>query len=142
MHILNEGRGSYLEFLRNLGPQVLIMVVAIISGVNYIPTCCYPENFWATFFIVCIWTTWTLAVIANVANFITNFTDSVVEFKDAHETTGITVWERIKLLWSKRKSFFFELILVFLVAEVGMVAVVFTGISTAAGLLNNLHLKM
>lgn len=34
MHLLNAGRATFLEFLRNLTPQALILSIAIIAGMK------------------------------------------------------------------------------------------------------------
>ncbi|QDW65655.1 hypothetical protein [Luteimonas granuli] len=73
MKILAEGKGAFLEFLRNLTPQVLLFVFALTAWVKLDFTTIDLSN-WATtlaFYVCAI--TLALAVIANMTQFIENY---------------------------------------------------------------------
>lgn len=142
MHLLNEGKESFLEFLRNLGPQIIILVVTIILLAKIEKTTAPGEWYKQLALLVVLGTTFGLAFLANLNNFIEKFTATVPEFK-THERSGeIGPRDRMKLLWSTRKSFFLELVIVMAIIEVSLVAVILSSIATSVGALNNLHIKL
>lgn len=76
MHILDGGRTAYLEFLRNLSSQAIILAVAfvVIAKNNLQPlTCCYIENTKETFVTISCFALWFFACLANLTLFMEKF---------------------------------------------------------------------
>lgn len=73
MKILGEGRGPFLEFLRNLTPQVLLLAFALSVWVRLDFTTFDLSNWTTTLaFYVCA-ITFVLAVIANMNQFLESY---------------------------------------------------------------------
>lgn len=146
MHIFNEGRAPFLEFLRNLTPQAFILTFALIAGYRLEPTCCYPENTKQTAIFLYFLSIWLVAVWANSSLFIEKYLVSVKKINRASRLlirTGVVGLRNLKALlkhtWRKQRSVFFEAIIVFFVVEFGFVVVILAAIGSANTFIKSLH---
>ena len=146
MHIFQAGRGSFLEFLRNLTPQVLIFSIGIVAGYKLEPTCCYPENLKQTCIFICFISIGFAAIWANCSLFIENYLISFKRIGRASKllnSLGVSgtrnLHALIKHTWRKRRIVFIELVIVFVLVEFGLVVVLFTAVSTSVSVLKTIH---
>jgi len=142
MHLLTHGKESFLEFLRNLGPQIIIFVAVIVLQIKLPSVSSGVEWYKQVALLVALWATWGLAFLANLNNFIEKFTNTVPEFKDYERNKGQGTWKLIKLLWKARKSFFFELMVVATIIEVSIVVVILSSMAGAFAAITNLHIDI
>jgi hypothetical protein len=139
MHILKDGRRAFLEFLRNLTPQAVVLALVFISilkleeGKGSIPVLMlYAIIFTAAFY-------------ANASLFIE---DAVKSYKPINNELsqlrgqGITnwrlTWRLIKFTWKNQKMFFVELLSIIVIVESGFAFVFITGITSADNFLQHL----
>lgn len=146
MQILKEGRSAYLEFLRNLTPQALLLSFALVAGRDLQPSCCYPENFKRTAVFFCFLFIWAMAVWANSSIFIEKYLVSVDRINRASRLLirkGVKGLKGLRALllfsWRSERSIFWEAVIVFLVVEFGLVVVVMAAIGSATSYINLLH---
>jgi len=146
MQIFKNGRAAYLEFLRNLTPQAVILSAALISGRNLEATCCYPENFKQTMIFLCFFSMWIAAVWANSSIFIEKYLVSVEKLNRVARTlrklgfSGLNNMKRVAVYsWRNERMIFIEALIVFAVVEFGLVGVVFSAISTATAILKAIY---
>lgn len=141
MQIFKSGRAPYLDFLRNLTPQAVILSVALIAGRNLEATCCYPENFKQTIIFLCFLCMWIAAVWANSSIFIEKYLVSVERLNRAAKTLrklgfkGFSNFKGVAIhSWRNERMIFVEALVVFAIVEFGLVTVVFSAVSTAAAI--------
>jgi hypothetical protein len=146
MHILKDGRSAYLEFLRNLTPQIVILSLALVAGHRLQPTCCYPENAKQTFIFLFILATWILALWANSSLFIKNYLVAAEKIDRASRLlirAGVRDWRNLHLLfcfaWRNERAIFWEVIIVFTIILFGLVIVGTSAISSATTFLMMFH---
>ncbi|MGE8449993.1 MAG: hypothetical protein ACN6OP_05070 [Pseudomonadales bacterium] len=146
MQIFKNGRAPYLDFLRNLTPQAVILSVALIAGRNLEPTCCYPENFKQTVIYICFLLMWIAALWANSSIFIEKYlvsTDKLNRVARTLSKLGVKGFGNLKLVavysWRKERMIFVEALVVFAIVELGLVTVVFSAVSTAAAIFRAIH---
>jgi hypothetical protein len=146
MHIFNEGRAPFLEFLRNLTPQAVLLSFAIVAGHKLRPTCCYPENAEQSLIFLCFLSIWFAAVWANSSLFIEKYLVSVKRIDRAAKLLvrkGVTGFRNLGALLiyalRKQRMVFVEAVVVFVVVEFGLVAVAISAITSATALMNLLH---
>lgn len=142
MHIFRAGRGPFLEFLRNLTSQALILSIALVAGYNLEPTCCYPENTKQTVIFISFVIIAFIAIWANCSLFIENYLISVERINRVSRLLaclGISgaqnLCATVRYTWRKQRMVFAEVVIVFILVEFGLIAVLFTAISTSAGIL-------
>ena len=73
MHILKAGKASFLEFLRNLTPQVLLATLSLLAFGNVATTRPCWENFGLTVLGAVFTIVLLLAALANSIQFIVNY---------------------------------------------------------------------
>lgn len=73
MHVLGAGRVAFLEFLRNLTPQILLLSLALVVSSKLTNSCCYVENVSITLTAIAFWMLWFLAFSTNLAHFFENY---------------------------------------------------------------------
>lgn len=142
MHIFKEGRAPFLEFLRNLTPQALLLSFAMVAGYRLELTCCYPENTQQTLVSIFLLAIWLTAVWANSSLFIEKYlvaVDRIHPISRLLIRRGVTGLRHLCALlcyaWRKERMVFVEAIVVFLVVELGLSAQVMYAIGSAVGLL-------
>lgn len=145
MHITKDGRAPFLDFLRNLTPQTLVLSFGLIAGNKLQPTCCYSENAKQTVIFFCFFVIWVLAVWANSSLFIEKYLVSVERINRAARlliklrVTGLrNLSTLLRYAWRNERSIFFEVVVVFVVVEFGLVVVVMSAIGSATALLKAL----
>lgn len=146
MHILKDGRGPFLEFLRNLTPQAVLLSFALVTGYKLQPTCCHPENAKQTAIFFCFLAIWLAAAWGNSSLFIEKYLISVKRIDRASKLLirlGVTGFRNLGALlayaWRKQRTVFVEAVVVFVVVEFGLVVVAMSAISSATALLKLLH---
>ena len=75
MKILGEGRPVFLEFLRNLTPQVLLLAVVLSMWLQIDLRTFDASNWFSTLMFFACTATLFLAVVANTMQFIDGYTD-------------------------------------------------------------------
>lgn len=146
MHIFKDGRVPFLEFLRNLTPQALVLSFALVAGNKLQPTCCYLENAKQSGIFVCFLVIWGIAAWANSSLFIEKYLVSAKPIGRASRllikfgVKGLANLRAVlKYAWRNERLIFVESIVVFAVVELGLVVVVLSAIGSAAALLKLLH---
>ncbi|WP_227818249.1 hypothetical protein [Nitrogeniibacter aestuarii] len=141
MHVLKEGKEAFLEFLRNLTPQALLLGIALVSGRNLTLTCCYPENAAQTLAAFGFGGLALLAAWSSSALFIEKY------FVAADDMEGISLQlkrdglvginylkELLKHACRRHKILFVEAIFIVFVVEFAIAAVFVVAIANAAGI--------
>lgn len=140
MHLFKEGRAPFLEFLRNLTPQALILSIAMLSGHNLQWSCCHVENTWETILSAVFFMIWVAAVWANSSLFVQRYLISVERIDRVSKRLGqrkVTGFRHLQMLltyaWRYRRVVL-ELVFVGAVLEIGMTAVVIFGVTNSQAL--------
>lgn len=114
MHLFKEGRAPFLEFLRNLTPQALILSIAMLSGHNLQWSCCHVENTWETILSAVFFMIWVAAVWANSSLFVQRYLISVERIDRVSKRLGqrkVTGFRHLQMLltyaWRYRRVVFF-----------------------------------
>ena len=142
MHILNAGRGAFLEFLRNLTPQVLMLSLIFIWSRQFNFRELDIGNAWNTIVFFLFVAVFALAAIANSLHFM----DSALSSTDWLETEAarirteeVTLWQRLlmlaKTITLKKPVLLIEMIVAMLVVQIGLLAMITSGILSAVRLL-------
>lgn len=141
MHLFKDGRAPFLEFLRNLTPQALILSIAILSGHDLQWSCCHVENTWETILSAVFFMIWVAAVWANSSLFVQRYLISVERIDRVSKRLGqrkVTGFRHLQMLltyaWRYRRVVFLELVFVGAVLEIGMTAVVIFGVTNSQAL--------
>jgi len=143
MHLLKDGRATFLDFLRNLTPQVLLFTMALISSHRLEPSCCYWKNTPQTAIFLCFALIGLAAIWANSSQFIENYLVSVKSIDLESKRligTGIKGFSHFKALlayaWRDHRSFFWEAVVVAVIVEAGVVTALFIAIGNSTSLLH------
>jgi hypothetical protein len=144
-HILTDGRAPFLEFLRNLTPQVILLAVGLRLGAKLHPFNWDPSNWQATSLFIVVIAIWLAAVYANTTTFIEKYLEAASKpiedeskrlFKD-----GVNgprhIWEIMKFSFKNQKSIFFEMIILVGTIEVGLLASVVMAIQQGSQLFSH-----
>jgi len=144
--IFSYARGPFLEFLRNLTPQILLLSIAIIMGTKLDLTKFDLSNTWNTMPFILVMGTFFAAVIANMFMFIEGSCRSIEEIDEQSKrlhSEGIKglahLKELVVLLFKKSKVLFFEVTVALLIVQVGFLAVYISSIQAAINLYNAIH---
>lgn len=135
-----ETRRAFLEFLRNLTPQILFLTIALISSSNLELNKfdLSAAGLWRTLpFALCIFV-FLGSAMANVGIFIDSAVTSSPELDERTEeirSTDVSSWKRTWLLicaaWKHNKSAFFQIILAMVICEVAFVVVYIVAVQGA-----------
>lgn len=144
--IFSYARGPFLEFLRNLTPQILLLSIAIIMGAKLDLTKFDLSNTWSTMLFITVIGTFFAAAIANMFMFIEGSCRSIEEIDEKSkrlQSDGIKGVAHIKelgvQLFKKSKVLFFEVAVVMLIVQVGFLAVTISSIQAATNLYIVIH---
>lgn len=146
--IFTTAKGPFLEFLRNLTPQILLFSIAIVLATKLDLNRWDLNNKLNTVPFILVLIVFFSAAIANLLMFFENSCRSLDWLdKESREllSKGIKRWAYVKII-SRRiledgKMFFLELLIAMLVVQVGL-AVVFVGsIQAASNLYTAIHHK-
>lgn len=139
--IFSYARGPFLEFLRNLTPQILLFSIAIILGSKLDINKIDISNTLNSIPFILVVAVFFSAAIANMFMFIENSCKSVdwidEKSKKFHKK-GIKGWRHLRylsvLLWRNSKIFFVEIVVAILIVQVGFSAVFLSSIQAATNL--------
>lgn len=144
--ILTTGKGPFLEFLRNLTPQILLFSVALVLTVKLDLNKVDLENWRATLPFLAMISIFVCAAMANVLNFIEASCRSfspIDEESKRLKKEGITGFRHFniiwKMLWKKSKWAIVEMLIAIFVVQVGWGAVIVASITSAAKLYMTMH---
>ncbi len=142
MYLLNEGRAAFLEFLRNLTPQALILSIAIIAGMRLDFTKVNFENAGPTFIFWVLIMIWGMAAWSNSSLFLEK---SLVSVKPVSRASRLFARRGLRGLrltgtnliysWRNQRIIFAELVVLIIVIEFGLVVVAISGIFTALSII-------
>lgn len=142
--LLGKARTHYLEFLRNLTPQVLLFSVVLILGGKLNFTKFDISNWYGTLLFCLFLLYFCLAFYANSSLFYekcfernyvwTRRVSLVLNKKEYPPLKRAAV--RIREVWRRRKVEFIEMIIVFHLLQAALAAVVFIGTHSAIQFLN------
>lgn len=134
MYILDEGRAAFLDFLRNLTPQVLLLSLALVIGTKLDFDKVDVGNWLHTLTFLSIVITAVLAGCANTTLFISKFTPLQQLRHDAH-FVGPRYPGSLKTfrayVWSRKKDLL-ELVFIVLLVELSIVAIFIHSICAAS----------
>ena len=144
--IFSYARGPFLEFLRNLTPQILLLSIAIIMGTKLDFTKFDLSNTWNTMPFILVVGTFFAAAIANMSMFIEGSCRSIEEIDEQSKrlhSEGVKGLAHLKklgtLLFKKSKVLFFEVVVALLIVQVGFLAVFISSIQAATNLYIVIH---
>lgn len=145
MKILNEGRVAFLDFLRNLTPQVLLFAFALTVWAGLDFTKFDPSNWAMTLgFYICA-VTFALAVIANMTQFVESYSslalkpisDRMAKFKEKTDDPRKRQRFLRKLLAHHKCTVVLHVGVTFLIVEAGVIAAVWFGTRQAIQVLKS-----
>lgn len=134
MFILKEGRSAFLEFLRNLTPQILLLSLCFFMGEKLNFSKIDFNNFPATFIFLFFLFLAILAGWANASIFMEKFVPllrirramGLIGKKDGRKRARMRV-----IYASQKKMVFLEGILIITIVEFGLAGVFISAIATA-----------
>jgi hypothetical protein len=144
VQLLGKARAHYLEFLRNLTPQILLFSFVLISGSKLDFAVIDVTNWHGTLLFYLLITYFGLAVYANSSLFyekcfnrnsiLARRVSLVIKRKKypPHRWAAVQLCE----VWKRRKVEFIEMLVVFYLLQVALAVVVVIGIRTAMQFLN------
>jgi hypothetical protein len=144
MHLLGVGRQAFLEFLRNLTPQILLLTLSLALWTQLNFRQFDISNWGSTLaFYSCV-LTWLLAVIANMMQFIENYSSTALAPLDVRMAKARrrlpNVASRKAFLWRSIKRFrrlvLFHVVTTMLLVQIGFFAATWFGVRQAVRLLS------
>lgn len=144
MKILGQARLPFLEFLRNLTPQVLLLAVVLPFWLQLDFTTFDASNWAATLMFFACATTLFLAVVANTLQFVDGYIDVALEEIDRRMAAAKPklpqLSQRLAYLWRLSKRSKWKLVFHFgvtlFVAQAGVLVAATVGIRQAIQLWN------
>ena len=145
MHLLGVGRQAFLEFLRNLTPQALLLAFGLNLWMQLDFHQLDMRNWAKTAAFYICFMTWASAVFANMSQFIVNYSSAVLPTIEGRMTKAKRrlsgLGSRNAFLWRSLKRFkwtvAFHLITTMLLIEIGFFASTWFGIQQAIRLLSD-----
>lgn len=139
MEILGKGRVAFLEFLRNLTPQVLLLVASLSMWVRLDFTQFDLSNWPSTLIFYACLLTLVLAVIANMVQFIEAYfaatmghiDDRMARVKRRLHTPKLRLLYLIRYLRQFKWTVVANIVVTTLVIEAGVMAAVTLGMQQA-----------
>ena len=136
MNLLGSGRSAFLEFLRNLTPQVLLLALTLVTFSKLDLQRFDPSNWFDTVVFFSCFATWFLAVVANMLQFVENYSAtalSPVDFRMVKARRRLpTVKQRRDFLWRCIKRYKWQVgshvFVVMLVVQIGFLVAASVGI--------------
>ena len=145
MYILGQGRAAFLEFLRNLTTQAVLLAFILVAGRRLDFRHADLSNFWPTFGFFAIVAIWWMAAYANVTLFMERSlvqTHRVNRARRLLRARGLSSWRitlhAVYFSWRDHKFFFVEVVAVTVIIEVGLAISAASGVTTAATIVSNL----
>lgn len=144
--IFSYARSPFLEFLRNLTPQILLLSIAVIMGSKLDLNKFDISNTWNSLPFILVMGTFFAAAIANMFMFMEGSCRALTDIDEESKRLfregfkGLSHLKQLgKMLFKKSKWLFFEVAVSMLVIQVGFVAVFITTIQTATNLYKVMH---
>jgi len=124
MFILKEGRSAFLEFLRNLTPQILLLSLTIVVGNKLNPNEFDLKNWPQTLIFFSFLVMTLLSAIANVTLFIDKFSPLTEVFYNKHFAgpRPIFQWQRFLRRTWEGKWVLIEFTFIIILVEFSIVA--------------------
>ncbi len=147
MHIFEGGRKAFLEFLRNLTPQVVLLALAFAVGSRINFSKFDPGNLPTTVFFFALIGLAVLGMAANSINFLSEYCISLEKLDDAikvrlgPDRVARFDWAGIVLVeaWKLKRSLAVEIVVALVTINTVMLGVVIGAIFQGAGFLKNIH---
>lgn len=146
MHMLNEGRKAYLDFLSNLTPQILLFSIAFVIGsrLNFKQFDLSNTPLTLLFFLLLFLA--ILGMVANSLHFLDEYCQSISDLEqgvkkrigDTSPGTGKRFTTVISEAWKLRKSLGVELIFSIAAVFVAMIGVLIWALLDSTDLLQKL----
>lgn len=138
MYILREGRKDFLDFLRNLTPQILILSLVIMCGVQLDFTVIDFSKTGLTFIFWVLVTLWGMAFWANATLLVESAINSkrnlirATAFLERRFQGWLLTIAKLKLLYRKDRGIFLESLVIAMLIQFALVIVCIFGVSHAA----------
>lgn len=144
LHIVNEGRLPLLNYLRNLTPQAIILSFALIAGSKLEPRLFYWENTELTFSLFCflaislfaIWANSSIFMEEYLATYNKNINDESLRQKEIGVKGLKHLWTMLSFTWNNERQILYEVIIVYVIVQYGLVIVLMSAIGSATAFLN------
>lgn len=143
MYILSEGRKDYLDFLRNLTPQGILLAFTAVAKMRLSPTWYYLDNLPASIMLVTFFAMFLMSVWANTSLFMESFLNSNIllktnsaELKEQGYKGFKYLWMRLAFAFKNEKLVLFEAVILYVIIEFSFVVTVLGATTSAQGLLN------
>lgn len=141
MHILSEGRKDFLDFLRNLTPQAILLSMSFLTFQKMVYEELYTQR---NIFLLAIATIFTLTWLAATYCSITLFLENSIRLPelDRGKPEGTIDFLRkliknIIICWKFRKTIFLEILIIFIIIETSVVITMYNAIQITANLLRH-----
>ena len=147
LQLLNNGREHYLNYLRNLTPQILIFSIVILAGRKLDFTRFDFNNFEATLLFFILLGSFMLAVYANSTIFyehcFSELKEWIAELDASLKAQNITRFQRfllkIKAVWHERLLELSEVIILLWFPPITLAVVIGMSIPSALNILKITH---
>jgi hypothetical protein len=148
--LFGETRAAFLEFLRNLTPQILLFSIALIMAtrLDLRSFSFAPDDVVRALPFSLVMFMFLAAVTANTSLFIEKAATSAkwadaksIELREQGIRGAELQAKLLKALWKENKKAFAEVLLLLLIVQVGLVAVLLMSIPTAANLLQQINMQ-
>ncbi|WP_444922363.1 hypothetical protein ACJJID_08650 [Microbulbifer sp. CnH-101-G] len=142
MYILREGRKDFLDFLRNLTPQILILSLVIMCGVQLDFTVIDFSKTGLTFIFWVLVALWGMAFWANATLLVESAINSkrnlirATAFLERRFQGWLLTIAKLKLLYRKDRGIFLESLVIAILIQFALVIVCFFGANHAARFVN------
>jgi hypothetical protein len=142
MILFKHGRKPFLDFLRNLTVQGLILALALVAGRNLDSSCCDPSTWKQTLLFSFLMGIFFAAWGASSLQFFHEYLDPVGRHKRAYELMRAPRY-KIRVLfaytWKRNKSLFYESAVVFILLQMSLAVVMIHSVFIAAGFLDQMQ---
>lgn len=142
MILFKHGRKPFLDFLRNLTVQGLILALALVAGRNLDPTCCDPSTWRQTLLFSSLMVIFFAAWGASCLQFFHEYLDPVGRHKRAYQLMRAPRY-KIKVLiaytWKRNRSLFWESAVVFFLLQMSLFVVFAHSVFIAAGFFDQMQ---
>lgn len=147
MHIFEEGRKAFLEFLRNLTPQIVLLALAFAVGSRINFSKFDLGNVPTTVFFFALIALAIAGMAANSINFLSEYCisleklDNAIKAKLGPDRVAIFCWAGIVLAeaWKLKRRLAVEIVVALVAINTVMLGVVIGAMFQGAGFLKNIH---
>jgi len=146
MMFFGNARAHFLEFLRNLTPQILLFSIAAILGSKLDIDKFDLRNTFGSLPFLVVMSTFFAAAFANITMFIEKSCTSITCIDEeakrlkADGVKGCCYWKGLfAMVWQNNKIFFVEIVLAFIVVQVGFSVVLVSSMPAAINIYKVIH---